>query len=306
MKKEIGFIGLGSMGLNMVYKLLDEGYTVHAWNRSEGARLNADEAGAKTYGNIHEMTKAMKGEERVFWIMVSAGPAVDEVLSELKKHIKTGDIVVEGANSFYEDSVKRHDEFKKLGVYYFDAGVSGGLGGARNGACIMIGGDKKIFEEHLEQIVKDLAIENGYGYFGETGAGHYVKMVHNAIEYAMMQAMGEGMNLISKSQYKGVDFEKLTDVWNHGSIIEGRLMGFLKDALSKDNNLEKTESEVGSLGTGEWSVREALKNEVPFSAIAGSVFARYNSRGNDDFSAKVVQSLRVEFGGHNSQERPQK
>lgn len=306
MKKEIGFIGLGSMGLNMVYKLLDEGYTVHAWNRSEGARLNADEAGAKTYGNIHEMTKAMKGEERVFWIMVSAGPAVDEVLSELKKHIKTGDIVVEGANSFYEDSVKRHDEFKKLGVYYFDAGVSGGLGGARNGACIMIGGDKKIFEEHLEQIVKDLAIENGYGYFGETGAGHYVKMVHNAIEYAMMQAMGEGMNLISKSQYKGVDFEKLTDVWNHGSIIEGRLMGFLKDALSKDNNLEKTESEVGSLGTGEWSVREALKNEVPFSAIAGSVFARYNSRGNDDFSAKVVQALRVEFGGHNSQERPQK
>jgi len=306
MKKEIGFIGLGSMGLNMVYKLLDEGYTVHAWNRSEGARLNADEAGAKTYGNIHEMTKAMKGEERVFWIMVSAGPAVDEVLSELKKHIKTGDIVVEGANSFYEDSVKRHDEFKKLGVYYFDAGVSGGLGGARNGACIMIGGDKKIFEEHLEQIVKDLAIENGYGYFGETGAGHYVKMVHNAIEYAMMQAIGEGMNLISKSQYKGVDFEKLTDVWNHGSIIEGRLMGFLKDALSKDNNLEKTESEVGSLGTGEWSVREALKNEVPFSAIAGSVFARYNSRGNDDFSAKVVQALRVEFGGHNSQERPQK
>lgn len=306
MKKEIGFIGLGSMGLNMVYKLLDEGYTVHAWNRSEGARLNADEAGAKTYGNIHEMTKAMKGEERVFWIMVSAGPAVDVVLSELKKHIKTGDIVVEGANSFYEDSVKRHDEFKKLGVYYFDAGVSGGLGGARNGACIMIGGDKKIFEEHLEQIVKDLAIENGYGYFGETGAGHYVKMVHNAIEYAMMQAIGEGMNLISKSQYKGVDFEKLTDVWNHGSIIEGRLMGFLKDALSKDNNLEKTESEVGSLGTGEWSVREALKNEVPFSAIAGSVFARYNSRGNDDFSAKVVQALRVEFGGHNSQERPQK
>lgn len=306
MTKEIGFIGLGSMGLNMVYKLIDQGYKVHAWNRSEGARLDAEKAGAKTYGSIEDMTKAMKGEMRVFWSMVSAGPAVDDVLTELKKYVIKGDIVVEGANSFYEDSVKRHDEFEKIGVYYFDAGVSGGLEGARNGSCIMVGGDKKIFEAHLEQIVKDLAIEDGYGYFGETGAGHYVKMVHNAIEYAMMQAMGEGMNLISKSQYKGVNFEKLTDVWNHGSIIEGRLMGFLKAALSKDSKLEKTESEVGSLGTGEWSVREALKNEVPFPTIAGSVFARYNSRGNDNFSAKVVQALRVEFGGHNSQERPQK
>lgn len=306
MKKEIGFIGLGSMGLNMVYKLLDEGYTVHAWNRSEGARLDAKKAGAQVYESIGEMAKALEEDERLFWSMVSAGPAVDEVLNELKKYVRKGDLVVEGANSFYEDSVKRHDEFASLGVYYFDAGVSGGLGGARNGACIMIGGDRAVFEKHLEQVVKDLAIEDGYGYFGETGAGHYVKMVHNAIEYAMMQAMGEGMNLISKSQYKDVDFEKLTDVWNHGSIIEGRLMGFLKDALSKDHKLENTDSEVGSLGTGEWSVREALKNEVPFSAIAGSVFARYNSRGNDDYSAKVVQALRVVFGGHNSQERPQK
>jgi 6-phosphogluconate dehydrogenase len=305
MKKEIGFIGLGSMGLNMVYKLLDEGYTVHAWNRSEGSRSEAKTAGAMVYESVSEMANSISGTERVFWSMVSAGPAVDEVLSELKKHVKKSDIIVEGANSFYEDSVRRHNEFEKLGVYYFDAGVSGGLGGARNGSCIMVGGDKEIFEKHLEQIVKDLAIEDGYGYFGEPGAGHYVKMVHNAIEYAMMQAMGEGMNLISKSQYKAVDFEKLTDVWNHGSIIEGRLMGFLKEALSKNPNLKDTDSEIGSLGTGEWSVREALKNGVPFPTIAGSVFARYNSRGNDEFSAKVVQALRVEFGGHNSQERPQ-
>lgn len=306
MKKEIGFIGLGNMGLNMVYKLLDKGYTVRAWNRSERKGLAAKKAGAIIYNSVEDLAREISGGERIFWSMVSAGPAVDEVLSELKKHVKKGDIVVEGANSFYEDSVRRHNEFEKLGVYYFDAGVSGGLGGARNGSCIMVGGDKEIFEKHLEPIVKDLAIEDGYGYFGEAGAGHYVKMVHNAIEYAMMQAMGEGMNLISKSQYKDVDFEKLTDVWNHGSIIEGRLMGFLKDALSKDKGLDKTDSEIGSLGTGEWSVKEALKNEVPFSTIAGSVFARYNSRGNDDFSAKVVQALRIEFGGHNSQERPQK
>jgi 6-phosphogluconate dehydrogenase len=306
MKKEIGFIGLGSMGLNMVYKLLDEGYTVHAWNRSEGKGLAAKKAGAKIYDSIEDLANEMSGSERIFWSMVSAGPAVDEVHNELKKFTKKGDIVVEGANSFYKDSIRRHDEFQRLGVYYFDAGVSGGLGGARNGSCIMVGGDREIFEKHLEPLVKDLAIEDGYGYFGETGAGHYVKMVHNAIEYAMMQAMGEGINLISKSQYTNVDFEKLTDVWNHGSIIEGRLMGFLKNALSKDSGLKNTESEIGSLGTGEWSVREALKNEVPFSTIAGSVFARYNSRGNDDFSAKVVQALRVEFGGHNSQERPQK
>ena len=305
MKKEIGFIGLGSMGLNMVFKLLEKGYTVHAWNRSIGSREQAQSAGATVYQSISEMVSAMKGNERVFWSMVSAGSAVDEVLNELKKYVKKGDIVVEGANSFFEDSVRRHNEFEKLGVYYYDAGVSGGLEGARNGSCIMVGGDKQVFTKYVEEIVRDLAIENGYGYFGGSGAGHYVKMVHNAIEYAMMQAMGEGMNLISKSEYNSVDFEKLTDVWNHGSIIEGRLMGFLKDALSKDSNLNNTESEVGSLGTGEWSVKEALKNEVPFPTIAGSVFARYNSRGNDDFSAKVVQALRVEFGGHNSKERPQ-
>ena len=306
MKKEIGFLGLGSMGINMVYKLLDEGYTVYAWNRSKAPRLDAKKAGALVFESISEMTNAMKSGERVFWSMVSAGPAVDEILSELKKYVRKGDIVVEGANSFYKDSVRRHNDFKKLGIYYFDTGVSGGLEGARNGACIMVGGDKAVFTKNVEQIVKALAIKDGYGYFGESGAGHYVKMVHNAIEYATMQAMGEGMNLISKSQYKSVNFEKLTDVWNHGSIIEGRLMGFLKNALSKDAKLARTESEVGSLGTGEWSVREALKNEVPFSTIAGSVFARYNSRGNDDFSAKVVQALRVEFGGHNSKERPQK
>lgn len=306
MTKEVGFLGLGSMGLNMVYKLLDAGYTVHAWNRGEEPRNQAKSKGAKTYNSISDMVQAMKGSNRVFWSMVSAGPAVDEVLSELKKYVKKGDILVEGANSFYKDSIRRHDEFAKHGVIYFDAGVSGGLEGARNGSCIMVGGDKQVFTKYLENIVKDLAIEKGYGYFGVSGAGHYVKMVHNAIEYAMMQAMGEGVNLITKSQYQSVDLEKLTDVWNHGSIIEGRLMGFLNNALTRDTNLENTDSEVGSLGTGEWSVTEALKNEVPFSAIAGSVFARYNSRGNDDFSAKVVQALRVEFGGHNSQERPQK
>jgi len=304
--KQIGFLGLGNMGLNMVQNLLSKGYEVHAWNRSPEPREEAKKAGAVVYENLTDLLTALP-KPRIIWSMVAAGDPVDKIISQLtegEKKLEQGDIFVDGVNSNYRDSLRRHEQLVSLGIHFLDCGVSGGIKGARNGACIMVGGDKKIYQEHIEPIVKDMAIENGYGYFGEAGAGHFVKMVHNAIEYAMMQAIAEGMNLIDKSEYSDLDREELVDVWNHGSIIAGNLMGFLKDAFEKDATLEKIDSEIGSLGTGEWAVREALMREVPFSGITNSVFARFNSRGKDDFGAKIVQALRAEFGGHNSQERP--
>lgn len=307
-KKQLGFLGLGNMGLNMVRNLLDKGYEVHAWNRSPGPRQEAKADGAIVYEDLSDLLEALP-KPRVLWSMVAAGEPVDMIIEQLiegKTKLEKGDIFVDGVNSNYRDSLRRNEKLSSLGVHFLDCGVSGGITGARNGACIMAGGDKEIFEKHVEEIVRDLSTENGYGYFGGAGAGHFVKMVHNAIEYAMMQAMAEGMNLIDKSEYSELDREKLVDVWNHGSIIAGNLMGFLKGALEKDAKLESTESVVGSLGTGEWAVREALSREVPFSVITNSVYARFNSRGKDDFGAKIVQALRAEFGGHNSQERPNK
>jgi len=305
-KKQIGFLGLGNMGLNMVYNLLDKGYEVHAWNRSAGPRSKAEKAGATVYEDLYTLVSTLP-KPRVIWSMVSAGEPVDQIIEQLTEgevKLEKGDVFVDGVNSYYRDSIRRYDKLAGLGVHFLDCGVSGGITGARNGACIMVGGNKDIYREYIEQVVKDLSTKNGYGYFGEVGAGHFVKMVHNAIEYAMMQAIAEGMNLVDKSEYSELDREKLTDVWNHGSIISGNLMGFLKDALSKDPTLKKVDSEIGSLGTGEWAVREALLREVPFSGITNSVFARFNSRNKDDFGAKIVQALREEFGGHNSQERP--
>lgn len=305
MNKQIGFVGLGKMGLNMVYKLIDEGFEVHTWNRSEPPRLEAKQAGCKVYSSLSEMMGNLQGENRIIWSMISAGSAVDEVLAQLKPLFKKGDIFVDGVNSYYIDSIRRSVELSELGVHFFDAGVSGGVNGARKGSCIMVGGNKEVFSNFLEDAVKALAVENGYGYFGEVGAGHFVKMVHNAIEYAMMQAIAEGMNLIDKSEYKDLDMEELMNVWNHGSIISGNLVGFLQAALAKDPGLESADSEIGSLGTGEWAVKEALKRGVPFTNIAYSVFARFNSRGQDDFASRVIQALRAEFGGHDSKERPE-
>lgn len=305
MKKQIGFVGLGNMGLSMVLNLIDKGYDVHAWNRSEPARLEAKKAGAKVFENLADLVNSLN-EPRVIWSMVAAGSPVDEIISQLSKSLKKGDMFIDGANSYYQDSIRRGKELESRGIYFFDAGVSGGINGARNGACMMVGGDKLLYKKHLESIVKDLSTDLGYGYFGKVGAGHFVKMVHNAIEYGMMQSIAEGVNLITHSDFHKLDMAKLTEVWNHGSIITGNLMGFLNDALSKDAKLEKTKSVVGSLGTGEWAVREALQREVPFANISNAVFSRFNSRGRDDFGAKVVQALREEFGNHNPNERPNK
>lgn len=298
------------MGLNMVFRLLDKGYEVHAWNRSPEPRSEAAKAGAKVYETIPELIAALSSP-KVIWSMVEAGEPVDEVIAKClegkieKERLTKKDIFVDGVNSHYQDTLRRSRLLAEKGVMLLDCGVSGGIEAARNGACIMAGGPKEAYEQ-LESTIKDMSAENGYGYFGESGAGHFVKMVHNAIEYGMMQSLGEGINLIKASAYKNVDLAKLTEVWSHASIIAGNLVEFLHKALTKDASLDSYPAEIGSLGTGKWTVEEALALNVPMPAITDAVFNRFSSRGNDAIARKVISALREEFGGHTSHERDHK
>ncbi|MFQ5493029.1 MAG: phosphogluconate dehydrogenase (NAD(+)-dependent, decarboxylating) [Candidatus Dojkabacteria bacterium] len=308
-KKQVGFIGLGNMGKNMVFRLLEQGWEVHAWNRSAPPRVEVEKEGAKVYESIPDLIENLKGR-KVLFSMIAAGEPVDEVIEQTvsdeseNRRLNSGDIFIDGVNSHYKDSIRRGDKLLEKGIHLIDCGVSGGIVGARNGACIMAGGDKGAFE-YIEDLISDMSTESGYGYFGKRGSGHYVKMVHNAIEYATMQAMGEGFNLLHKSGFD-VDLSKLTDVWNHGSIIAGNLMGIMHTAFSKDNKLDNAPTMVGSLGTGKWAVEEALEREVPFTNIANAVYTRYASRERDEIIHKVISALRAEFGGHTEHERPQR
>ncbi|HEX9804907.1 MAG TPA: decarboxylating 6-phosphogluconate dehydrogenase [Candidatus Dojkabacteria bacterium] len=302
---KIGFIGLGHMGLNMVKNLIDHDHELIVWNRSEEPRMEAEKHGATAISSIKELVENLEGK-KVLFSMVSAGSVIDKLLFDNEENtiselLSEGDIFIDGVNSHYKDSIRRAKKLAEKGIKMLDAGVSGGVEGARHGACAMVGGDKESFD-YVEEIFKDLTVEEGYGYFGTNGAGHFVKMVHNAIEYGMMQVIGEGLNLIDESEYKDTNIRKLLDVWNHGSIIEGNLIGFLRKAMEKKSP-EDFDSEIGSLGTGRWASEDALERGVPFTAISHAVFNRYASRGTSNFAFKMIQAMRAEFGAHTSQER---
>jgi 6-phosphogluconate dehydrogenase len=301
---QLGLIGLGNMGRNLALNLQEHGHDVICWNRSTERRDQAKSEGLKVVDEVSELVNSLSGQ-RIVWLMMSAGSAIDDFLfgpEGLASMLQAGDIVVEGANSHFTDSQRRAAKMAEMGIKYIDCGVSGGIQGARHGACMMAGGDAEAFKV-VEPLMKDACVAEGYGHFGPSGAGHFVKMVHNAIEYGMMQAISEGVNLISKSEFD-VKLTELTNVWNHGSIIQSNLIGFLHGALTKDPTLQNTKSEIGSLGTGMWASEMALKLGVPFTAITHAVFARYQSLDKDSLAYKVTQAMRAEFGGHNSEERP--
>lgn len=303
----IGLYGLGNMGLNLALRLQEQGHTVIASNRSPQKRQQATTAGmTNVVGSLAEVVEQLQAEDRVvIWLMVSAGSAVDSVLFDqdgLADLLPENSIVIDGANSHFRDTKRRAKLLADNGISYLDCGVSGGIDGARTGACLMIGGDKSTYE-YCAEIFSAAAQPEGYGYFGNSGAGHFVKMVHNGIEYGMMQAIAEGLNLIHHSDYQ-VDLTELTKVWNHGSIIESNLVGFIQDAFNQDQDLANTDPEIGSLGTGRWTVEQALEMGVPLPAITSAVYARYQSRDPKSFIFKVVQAMRAQFGGHTSTERP--
>ncbi|NTU68733.1 MAG: decarboxylating 6-phosphogluconate dehydrogenase [Chlorobiaceae bacterium] len=292
---EIGFIGLGKMGFAMVEHLLECGHRVVVYDLSADAVGTLAGRGAVPAGSLHHLVDELRSP-RVVWMMVPAGRAVDTVLDGLAPSLRSGDIVIDGGNSHYTDTVSRAAKLAGDGVHLLDAGTSGGLEGARNGACIMVGGPREAYDA-VEPLLRDLCVGEGYGYMGASGSGHFVKMVHNGIEYGMMQAIGEGFDLLESSGY-GIDHETVARVWSNGSVIRGWLMELAGKAFAKDARLSYLGGAIADSGEGRWTVQAALERGVSIPVIAGSVFRRFSSRSKDNFSDRVVAALRHEFGGH--------
>jgi 6-phosphogluconate dehydrogenase len=296
--KKFGFIGLGKMGKNMVERLLERNWEIVVYDKDEKARKELAKRGATEAKTIKDLVKNLK-QPRVIWLMVPA-QAVDEVLLGEKRlaiFLEKGDVIIDGGNSFYLDSVKRQKKFAKRGIEFIDVGVSGGPEGAKKGACLMVGGKRKLFER-LKPLFQDLACQNGFQFFEGAGAGHFVKMVHNGIEYGMMQAIAEGFNLMKESSYK-FDLEKVADLYNHGSVIESRLIGWLKKAFEEHGrDLKRISGTVGHNGEGEWMVKTAKKLKVPVKIIEESLIFRVLSEKNPGYTGKILSALREQFGGH--------
>jgi 6-phosphogluconate dehydrogenase len=291
----IAMIGLGKMGYNLTLNLLEHQHEVVAYDVSKEAVQLAVQDGAIGAESIEEAVSKLE-QPRVVWVMVPAGEITENVLGQLEGILEERDMVIDGGNSNYKLSVARYERFKQIGVHFFDVGTSGGMEGARHGACTMIGGDKDAFA-HIEPLFRDISVENGYLYAGPAGAGHYLKMIHNGIEYGMMQAIAEGFDILSKSPYQ-YDYENVARVWNNGSVIRSWLMELTQNAFSKDANLARIKGVMHSSGEGKWTVEESLDLQVPAPVITLSLLMRYRSLEEDTFTGKVVAALRNEFGGH--------
>ncbi len=292
---QIGMIGLGKMGYQLSLNLLNKNYTVIAHDMSEEALQHIISDGGEAAPTIKELVSRLQAP-RTIWMMVPAGDATESVFQALLEHLESGDRIIDGGNAHYKDSIKRGDACKEKGIYFFDCGTSGGVDGARNGACTMIGGEQQEFEK-VETLFQDLTVENGYLYTGPVGSGHFLKMVHNGIEYGMMQAIAEGFDILEKSPF-AYDYEKVAKVWNNGSVIRSWLMELTEDAFGKDPNLEQIKGIMHSSGEGKWTVETALDYEMAAPVITLALMMRYRSQEQDTFTGKVVAALRNEFGGH--------
>jgi len=295
---KLGYIGLGKMGLNMVERLLEKGHEVVANNRSPESVDKAVKFGAEGAYSVQEVVEKLEDQNpKKIWLMVP-WKALDSVLDELVPLLNKGDIIIDGGNSPYLETIRRSKELHEKGIEFMDIGVSGGPGGARNGACMMVGGEKETYEI-FENMIKDLCVPEGYGYMGKHGAGHYVKMVHNGIEYGMMQAIGEGFEIMKKAEEFDINLPEVTKVYNHGSVIESSLIGWLKDGYEKyGEDLEDISGEVSHSGEGLWTVETAKRIGVPAPIIEGSLQFREDSQGNPSYTGKVVSVQRNQFGGH--------
>ncbi|QAV27647.1 6-phosphogluconate dehydrogenase (decarboxylating) [Neobacillus thermocopriae] len=291
---KVGLIGLGKMGLNLGKNLIDHKHEVVAFDVNANAVEEIKKYGAKGVSSLEELVLSLENP-RIVWLMVPH-TVVDSVIREITPFLNKGDIVIDGGNSHYKESIHRYNELKEAGIRFMDAGTSGGVEGARNGACYMVGGDPEAWSI-VEPLFRDTAVENGYLYAGKAGSGHFLKMVHNGIEYGMMAAIGEGFEILEKSEFD-YDYEKVARVWNNGSVIRSWLMELTERAFSKDAKLEEIKGIMHSSGEGKWTVETALDLQTATPVIAMSLLMRYRSLETDTFTGKVVAALRNEFGGH--------
>jgi 6-phosphogluconate dehydrogenase len=292
---QIGLVGLGKMGYNLALNFKSKGFEVVAFDVNKSAAEKISKEGVSTTSVMSDMALALSGR-KVIWLMVPAGHVVDVVLNNLKIYLNPGDIIIDGGNSHFKDTLARARDLEKIGVELLDCGTSGGVDGAINGVCTMVGGKKEVFD-YCESIFKAISVPNGFLYCGKTGNGHFTKMVHNGIEYGMMQAMAEGLEVLHRYD-TDVDLAAVSKVWNHGSVVRSWLMELTQSALEKDKNLESIKGVMHSSGEGKWTVEAALEMGVPTPVITMSLLMRYRSQVEDTFSGKVVAALRNEFGGH--------
>lgn len=295
---KFAMIGLGKMGLNLVKNAADNGHEVVAFD------LNADFVKeADAYSDLVSPATDMDDmlaqlpSPKVVWVMVPAGVPTNSTIDTLIEKLDEGDIIIDGGNSNYKDNLEQNKRTTAAGIKFFDAGTSGGMSGARNGGNFMIGGDDAEAWKVLEPLFKSIALEDGYLYTGRLGSGHYLKMVHNGIEYGMMQAIAEGFEVLEASQFD-YDYEAVAKLWNHGSVVRSWLMELAEEQFAKDPKLSAISGRMHSSGEGKWTIEESLDLEVPAPVIALSLMMRYRSLQEDTFTGKVVSALRNGFGGH--------
>lgn len=292
---KIGLIGLGKMGYPLALNFKDKNIDILVYSKNLDKINSLNKLGISGFSDIDKFVSELS-EPKIIWLMVPSGQAVDDMISALSPYLSIGDIIIDGGNSNYKDSIRRYEALKEIGVAFMDVGTSGGIDGARNGACLMIGGDREIYD-YLEDVFKKISGNSGFGFMGSSGAGHYVKMIHNAIEYGMMQAIGEGFQLLYESEYD-MDLYEIARVWQSGSIISGLLMNTATEALKKDEALSNIEGEVSFSGEADWALEEAIKLKVSIPVITTALFSRYKSKDRQRFSEKILSAMRNEFGGH--------
>jgi 6-phosphogluconate dehydrogenase len=292
----LAMIGLGRMGGNMSERLMKGGHEVVVYDRSAEAIQRYVSLGAAAAGSASEITAKLKAP-RIVWIMVPSGKPVDDTIASLVPGLSNGDVIIDGGNSNFHDSMRRAADLQAKGINFVDCGTSGGIWGLANGYCLMIGASPDAFKL-CEPIFKTLAPPNGYAHMGPPGSGHYVKMIHNGIEYGALQAYAEGYEILHASRDFKLDLHKIAAVWNQGSVVRSWLNELAEIAFQKDNDLKDLRGYVEDSGEGRWTVQEAIDLDVPAPVITLSLLARLRSRQSDSFSAKVIAALRNEFGGH--------
>lgn len=295
----IKMIGLGKMGLNLALNMIDHHHSVTGFDVSDHAKLLAQEEGLRTVDSIASL---IEEEKNILWVMLPAGSITNHVLDELVSLCHPGDIVIDGGNSDYRDSLKTQEKMQLKGIYFFDVGTSGGVYGARHGASFMVGGNKDIFQSDVEGLLTSIAAPNGCLYTGKTGSGHYLKMVHNAMLYGYMQTLGEGFELLEKSEFD-YDLANVADSLSKTSVIRGWLLELTANAFSKNPKLEGIKDVISASKTTNWTIESACDLGVPIPVISMSLMMRLRSKQDESFGAKLIASLRDEVGGHKAQSK---
>lgn len=293
---KIGLIGLGRMGSNMIKRLKKDNHLIVGYDRNEPKVKQAEEDGAEGAKSLKELVEKLE-QPRHIWVMLPHGNPTDETIEKLLDLVDENDMIIDGGNSNFNGSINNYKKCKEKKIRFMDAGVSGGVWGLKIGYNLMIGGDNKDFEE-MEPIYKSLAPENGYAHVGKHGAGHFVKMIHNALEYAMLQSIGESFECLKRSEFD-IDLNQVAKLWNNGAVVRSWLLELLGNAFDDEgNDLDKIADYVDDSGMGRWTTNFAVENAIPVPTITQALYERFSSRLDERFSAKIIAALRNQFGGH--------